>query len=141
MCLQEFAIFFTWQTIFSLIHLHQEPLCIFYSFHPLTSLHPGENADDKSSECAYLCSLKSDIFPSWEKCQVFSVFVKNQECQPNLVTVSIPEHFEPGPTRPAGLAQAGPATGSPTKLTGRARAEILKPANFFWPEPGPKCCF
>jgi hypothetical protein len=42
--------------------------------------------------------------------------------------LSIPEHFEPGPAR------ARPAPGPPTNLTGRAWAEILKPAkNFFGP--------
>jgi hypothetical protein len=52
-----------------------------------------------------------------------------------LVVEAIPEHFEPGP-------RARPAPGPPTNLTGREWAEILKPAKiFFWPEPGPKCCF
>jgi hypothetical protein len=43
------------------------------------------------------------------------------------------------PARPGPLARPGP--GPPTNLTGRAWAEILKPAKIFWPEPGPKCCF
>jgi hypothetical protein len=47
---------------------------------------------------------------------------------------AIPEHFEPGPTRPA--------TGPPTNLTGRAWAEILKPAkNFFGPSPARNAAF
>jgi hypothetical protein len=33
------------------------------------------------------------------------------------------------------------APGSPTNLTGRAWAEILKLAKKNWPEPDPKCCF
>jgi hypothetical protein len=54
------------------------------------------------------------------------------------LTVAIPEHFESGPTRPTGPARAQPAPGTPTNLTGRAWAEILKPAEIFlaraWPE-------
>jgi hypothetical protein len=47
---------------------------------------------------------------------------------------AIPEHFEPGPTRPAGPAWARPAPGPATNLTGRPWAEVLKPAkNFFGP--------
>jgi hypothetical protein len=53
---------------------------------------------------------------------------------PKVHINDIPEHFEPGPL-------ARPAPSLPTKLTGRAWAEILKPAKKMWPEPGPKCCF
>jgi hypothetical protein len=53
----------------------------------------------------------------------------------------IPEHFELGPTRPAGSARARPEPGPPTNLTGWAWVEILKPAKNFWPEPDQKCHF
>jgi hypothetical protein len=53
----------------------------------------------------------------------------------------IPEHFEPGPTRPAGPAQARPAPGPPTNLTGRAWAEILKPAKIFLAQAQPEMLF
>jgi hypothetical protein len=43
-----------------------------------------------------------------------------------LVGPAIPKHFEPGPV------QARPAPGPPTNLTGRAWAEILKPAKKFF---------
>jgi hypothetical protein len=53
----------------------------------------------------------------------------------------IPEHFEPGPTRPAGPARARPASGPLTNLTGRAWAEILKPAKFFLARARPEMLF
>jgi hypothetical protein len=55
---------------------------------------------------------------------------------------AIPEHFEPGPTRPAGPARARPAPGLPTNLTGRAWAEILKlTKKFFGPSPARNAVF
>jgi hypothetical protein len=48
-------------------------------------------------------------------------------------SVLIPEHFEPGPTRPA--------PGLPTNLTGRAWAEILKPAKNFLARARPEMLF
>jgi hypothetical protein len=56
-------------------------------------------------------------------------------------TAAIPEHFWPGPTRPAGPARARPAPGPPTDLTGRAWAEILKLAKFFLAQARPEMLF
>jgi hypothetical protein len=53
----------------------------------------------------------------------------------------IPEHFEPGPTTPAGRARARPALGPPTNLTGRAWVEILKPVKKFLARARPEMLF
>jgi hypothetical protein len=51
-------------------------------------------------------------------------------------TTLIPEHFEPDPARWPSLHQARPRT----SLDGRGQRS-WSPRKFFWPEPGPKCCF
>jgi hypothetical protein len=57
---------------------------------------------------------------------------------------SILQHFEPGRTRAASLAraQARPGSDPSTNLTGRAWAEILEPAKFFfWARAQPEMLF
>jgi hypothetical protein len=51
---------------------------------------------------------------------------------------AIAEHFELGPTRPAGPTRARPA--HEPYWTGMGR-DLEARENFFWPEPDPKCCF
>jgi hypothetical protein len=53
------------------------------------------------------------------------------------MAVVIPEHFDPGPAWPAGPARTRPA--HEPYWTGVGRD--LEARDFFWPEPGPKCCF
>jgi hypothetical protein len=47
------------ETILSLIHLHEEPFCILYFFHPPTWFHARETrVDAKSSTRVYFCALR-----------------------------------------------------------------------------------
>jgi hypothetical protein len=53
----------------------------------------------------------------------------------------IPEHFKPGPTRPAGPVRARPAPSPPMNFIGRAWAEILKPVKIFLARARPEMLF